>query len=525
MKLVFSFFLFLLSIPTLTSQVPETFLVDSMSLSAKQTLPFDRPFILGFLGTSAKSIYSAFLFEWVINGDATRTLKSQKSINGNGALEYTFIQTENVFNLANGTDMYIPAQPPSRNFAILLNHRFDGDLLDEALQASWYLYKNDASNADTVLNRLYEKVESKKRPAPGNPLSELKYVSAFAFDWLKSENGAVMVSENNTDINASIKKGFTNFYNVKLDSIYDSQSITFSSPVSLTASNVSAIVQTATTSKLSTVEFSPLVSLLSRSLMISLMEGKVAFQKDLLTSQVQIHQLPARLKNLNTSLTEIEKLRQYCELAQAQLNNEMLAQLIIDLGTLRSSLESNRDRLKKVSAGVLMAISEEANLIYNSLAFANNEVWDLKTRGSYQVIPYIGIATIVGIGNEKNEVIVRPSLGANIYFRPVDKNVPFNYFDKKYRLLHRLSASVGVTVGKTEQGEFSDFFNNMCLLMGGNYKITREFSFSAGLSFLKRSNANLAIEEKTTTLMPYIGISFDIDFLQTIQKLTGKFSL
>lgn len=512
MKIVFSLFMFFLFIQNLVAQDSELFIVDSTNLSVKQRLPFDRPFILGFRGSSAKSIYSAYIFEWVIEG-RKRTLKHSKDGDGKVSLARTFIEPYNVFNIENGSDVYIHAQPPNKNFAILLNHRFDGDLLDEALQASWHLYKNNPAGAATVLNSLNSKVEDKIRPLPGVPLAELKKISPFAYDWQDPSSGS------------SVEKGFTDFYTKKLNSIYSNLFITISAPDALTESNVFAVVQAVNTVKLSTVEFSPLVSLVSRSMLNSILEGTVAFQKDFVSSQVKIHDLTSRLKNLNTSLDEIEKLRQYSELIQSHLNNDTLKQLIADLGTLGLSVEKNRDNLKKVSEDVLKAMADEGNLIYPSWAFAHNEVWDLKTRGSYRLIPDIGIVTIFGIGNEKSEVIVRPYVGANFYFRPVDKNVPFKYFDKRYRYLQRLSASLGVTVGKMEQGEFSDFFNNMNLLFGGNYKITREFSFSGGLAFLKRRNANLGMEDKTTTLNPYVGISFDIDFTHAIQKLTGKYSL
>ncbi len=520
MKTVFSIGFFILYIHHLTAQVPETFLVDSMNLYAKQTLPFDRPFILGFRGASTKSIYSAFLFEWVIRGDTIRTLKQKTDKNGVTSLDFLKIKPDNVFKVENGSDVYVHAQPPSKNFAIMLAHRFDGDLLDEALKAGWYLYTNNPDSAN-VMNGLSDKVEQKIVQIPGIPLSELD-ISTFANDWLLPLKDSVATPDS---INKYIRKGFTRFYVTTLDSSYNKLDLVTSSPVNLTSSNVSTIVRAASIAEISTLEFSPLVSILSRTMMNGIFEGTVAFQKDLLSSRVKIHDLPARLKNLNASITEIEKLRQYSELIQAQLHISELAQLISDLGAIKDSIETNRNLLKTVSAEVLKAIAEDDNLKYSTWAFAHNEVWDLKTRGSYQVIPEIGIASIFAIGNEKSEMIIRPYLGASIYFRPVDKNVPFKYFDKKYRFLHRFSASVGITVGKVEQGEFSDFVNNMNLLIGGNYKITREFSISTGLALLMRSNANHAIDDKTTSLNPYLGISFDIDFMQSIQKVTGKFSL
>src|SRR5690554_4083599 len=214
MRTVFSFFLFLLIIQNIMAQVPETFLVDSMNLSVKQTLPFDRPFILGLRSASAKSIYSAFIFEWVINGDE-RTLKHNKD---NKPI-YTFIQAKNVINLENGSDVYIPAQSPSKNFAVLLAHRFDSDLLDEALQAGWHLYSGETPNAATVMNGLNEKVEGKIRPVLGIPSSTLKDISVFASEWTDPKKGAVMAGALVNE-NASIQRGFTDFYTTKLQPIY-----------------------------------------------------------------------------------------------------------------------------------------------------------------------------------------------------------------------------------------------------------------------------------------------------------------
>jgi len=78
-------------------------------------------------------------------------------------------------------------------------------------------------------------------------------------------------------------------------------------------------------------------------------------------------------------------------------------------------------------------------------------------------------------------------------------------------------------MGKISTGEFSDLFSSISLLVGGNYKITPGIMASAGTVFLQRKNENPAITDpKTSYLNPYFAVSFELDFIGSIQKLTDK---
>lgn len=502
------------------AQVPEQILVDTLSNSANKPLPFDRPFILNFRGANAKSINNAFILEWEVKKDIW-TLKKDKR--NSDQLQIDKVGVSNVLDRPKGVDINVKAQSPDKSFAILLSHHFDDDLFAEILTINFLLKTSTnaklpgadiiaaSSEADVKLKGLSKKVQEKIKPYLNVPQEYLASVTNFGFEW---------------DNDDEVVTGFRNFFETSLKDTYlklDKLKPISNDHNSITLANLGVIVHLADAAKLTSAELNTMVSIVTRKELPDILAGLVSSGSDFISSPTDLSKIDVRLKNLNNSLQAIEKLVQFIENIQVRSTDPAIPALITSLNQLRTDIKTNRDLLKDIFKNVKNEIDKNINLSYSTWAFGSNELWDLKTRGSYQVIPDIGIVGIYGIGNNKSDIIVRPYVGASIYLRPVDKNVPYKEFDKHYRFLHRFSFNIGLTTGKIEKGEFSDLYNGISLLTGGNYKLTRALSISGGLAFLQRKNVNPAIEDKTTTTTnPYFGLSFDLDFTNGIQKLTGK---
>lgn len=442
-------------------------------------------------------------------------------------LQSQHIKPEDVFHTKDGADVYIRGQKPNSNFAVMLAHHFDGKLMEDILEVNFLIKNGKTAKADSILATLNKKVEDQIVLIPGIPAGQLKAPSVFAYEWQKDPN--IVVQQQTAgrlplvDINPIVKKGYHMFYSNVLACNYKKLDKLKSTVPAIDITLIRSVVATGDAVKINTAIFNSLISLTQRKELAMVLSGEVGLKEDFLSSAVKESNLPGRIKNLKASVATLEKMIQTNESLIARRNSPDLVMLNTALKSLQVDCRANADMTEEIYKVIKLAIYGNSNFTYSSWAMGNNEVWDLKTAGSYQVIPDIGVASIYATGNTKNEVIIRPYIGASIYLRPVDKNVPYKYFDEKYRWLHRFSFNFGVTLGNNDQGEFSGFFNGMNLLLGANYKIIRPISISGGVSLMKRANSNPAIDAKQTVVNPYIALSFDVDFMSTIQKLTGNF--
>ncbi|GAB3570560.1 hypothetical protein GCM10027578_27000 [Spirosoma luteolum] len=480
--------------------------VDTVSNLINESLPFDRPFIIKVRGGNSTSIISAFLLEWRIKKN-NKSLVLAKDADGNTIAKNLFIPRSNIFKRKDGVDVYIPALPPNKNLAILFAHQFDGEFLDDIYRVNELLRQGQTYQAEISLNSIPPKVKQQVKPVfglSGLALDQLRRVTTFNFE----------------GVDSTFAPNYISFFNSQLKTKYDSiasqvQSHTYNN---LTESNLKTILTEAGALEIVSAELNTLAVLVKKSQLPGVLIGTVSINVESATADE--YDIKKRIDNLNASIKALEKIRKTLLLLGVRTGITLPVTIEIDLAYLSDDLIANRNLIRGKYTLIKSAIESNKNLNYPNWALANNELTDIKTRGTYQVIPEIGLVTIFGIGNEQNETIVRPYLGASIYLRPIDKSVPYKYLNNQ--LLHRLSFNLGVTLGKVDKGEFSDLASNFTLLVGANVKIIREMSFSFGTAIMQRQNSNPAINAKQASINPYVGLSFDIDIANGVQKLTGK---
>jgi hypothetical protein len=104
-------------------------------------------------------------------------------------------------------------------------------------------------------------------------------------------------------------------------------------------------------------------------------------------------------------------------------------------------------------------------------------------------------------------------LGANIYFRPVNKKAPLSANSRGQRLA--LTVGLSVTNMKLEDetrwenllGEKSN------LLVGLGYRLTRSLRLGGGLLFVLENDENPLVTDRSLAITPYVALSFDIDLV------------
>jgi len=152
------------------------------------------------------------------------------------------------------------------------------------------------------------------------------------------------------------------------------------------------------------------------------------------------------------------------------------------------------------------ALSSTVSQIVNSIVIVNGgSIADFKTNNSW----YVSLDAGLVWGSQIEKVV--PYAGANIYFRPVNRDTPLRQRDSFGR---RFSMTIGLTVSSIaddNKATRDDLFGNQSLLFGAGYRLTDAVRISGGALIFERQDPNPLISHKRLGTVPYIAMSFDVD--------------
>ena len=111
--------------------------------------------------------------------------------------------------------------------------------------------------------------------------------------------------------------------------------------------------------------------------------------------------------------------------------------------------------------------------------------------------------------------------GTNIYFRPVNKNIPLSSY-KRFRDFMGVRASllIGVTFSDFEKPNVrKGLIGNSALVLGGGFRINQFLKLNAGTMLYYRYSENPLISKDRlyTTFSPFVSLSLDLD----VKSLVG----
>jgi hypothetical protein len=501
-----AFFAFIFVSISAVAQQNSGLSLDSTSNSVLVTMPFDQMFPLYIRGANTGSIKSAFFIKWKIR-NGKRVLSERRD----GSLKMISVLSNNVFKTSNGIGLNVPALQPNRSFAILLSHRFDGDLLNLLYEVNYNLLGNNPKS-DVLLRSVERRIENKVKLIPG--------VDSHGMDLLKN----VTTFNSKQNLYPSLTN-FPEYYNTFFrDSLREDyeileKSLIYSVLDQINSVNIGALLSRLSAAKTTSLDLSNLINQISRGRLIELQYGTIGL--DLNSGLCKPYELHKRVDNLVKTDESLKKIVLLLNNVLYEFRDVEMSRLKGDLLVLSTNVQFNKGLLDKLILRLKTKFEEQdERLNYVSWYIGDTQLFDLKTKGSYIIIPTFGIVNIFGIGNYKYTNIVRPFLGASIHLRPVDKTIPISSI--KHKFLHRVAFNFGITVGKIEKGEFSDFYNSASILLGGTYRFYNELSISFGTALVNRDNRNFAIDSPRISFNPYVGIAFDVDFMNTLQKITGK---
>jgi hypothetical protein len=147
------------------------------------------------------------------------------------------------------------------------------------------------------------------------------------------------------------------------------------------------------------------------------------------------------------------------------------------------------------------------------------------TRGSFDTRARQHISADFGLAyiRKINEII--SYAGANIYFRPINRDVPLREYST---LWHRFSLFIGITLNSIQKKEEiedverivrDDLFGNSAILIGGGLRLTDTIRLSGGGLIFKHIDSNSQNGDLELTIKPFVAISFDLNIKPILENL------
>ena len=105
------------------------------------------------------------------------------------------------------------------------------------------------------------------------------------------------------------------------------------------------------------------------------------------------------------------------------------------------------------------------------------------------------------------------TVGANVYFAPVNKSAPL----RANGIRQRLALTLGLTVTNMRREEETRWENLLGekanLFVGLGYRLTRSLRLGGGLVLFQENDENPLVDERSLAVTPYVSLSFDVDLV------------
>ena len=108
-------------------------------------------------------------------------------------------------------------------------------------------------------------------------------------------------------------------------------------------------------------------------------------------------------------------------------------------------------------------------------------------------------------------------LGANVYFRPINKKAPLRL---KGTWKHRLALTFGITFTNLKLEDETRYENLLGdrsnLMLGLGYRLTGSIRIGGGMMFFLKNDPNPLVTDRSLGMTPYVAVSFDVDLIGAI---------
>lgn len=246
--------------------------------------------------------------------------------------------------------------------------------------------------------------------------------------------------------------------------------------------------------------------------------------------------LASRSKNLKINIASFNQLIE--DLKGVRPMYRTYENTIADIMLEAISIRNHLEKLKKQIDIIIEHALKPDSHVNDEYIFANTQFEKISSEATRWVLPDIGLLYAFN----KNSDVLRPFLGANINFGPVDKDIKTRYITRTIRkdgkietiraqganeigrfLRQRTSLMLGVSIGTLKvDNEREDLFNSINIITGLGFRVNRAIRLSGGALWYNQINPNPLISDKKTKAMGFLSLSFDIEFKNASGSTFGK---
>ncbi|KGL63182.1 hypothetical protein [Polaribacter sp. Hel1_85] len=272
----------------------------------------------------------------------------------------------------------------------------------------------------------------------------------------------------------------------------------------------------------------------SNEKIIQILKGRGSIVGNANDELVSEYDLDARLlytqtnkKAFNTLIEDIKSVRLFIGLVK-DIGSEFDVEISKFLTDILPLIENMDAIIKSIDKIVKSNLDLQRNT-KEELLFANTFMSTISSESSKLIIPDFGLV----LGIDENNNFLRPFLGANINFGPVNKDIRTKYLSKelppgsnKYFRYFRqhFSLMIGVSIGTIKvENKREDLFDGVNLMTGLSYRPTRLTRFSSGVLWYNSVDPNPTVSEKRLAGLWYWSLSFDIELKKQTGSTLNKF--
>lgn len=194
----------------------------------------------------------------------------------------------------------------------------------------------------------------------------------------------------------------------------------------------------------------------------------------------------------------------------------------------------NERKLKNVSVTTSLDAFKKELVDKTSIVYSVGPVKTLDAsqtfteRGSWYFSADLGVLAVFFYQEDQNKnwghtggTDLATYVGVNMYFAPVDKDIPLRDDDG---ILRRMSLTFGYSINpiQDDSSSLEGILNKNALITGLGFRITDYLRITPGIVILKQKHKNPFVDNSYPVVSPFIGASIDVDMIGTIKKLAGK---
>lgn len=237
-----------------------------------------------------------------------------------------------------------------------------------------------------------------------------------------------------------------------------------------------------------------------------------------------------RIDNIDSTIRVISRLQRSLYLLKGKANNiPVLNTEIIKLNSWLTELQTSRADIsnmlsqRKQIESVIMDSVFDGSQFTNTEIVSGNSYMNFETRNKVLLTPDFGIVTSAFTSEGRAlEYGIVPYIGFHINLMAVDKDITFKSY-KKHPLQY-YSIMVGWSlVNMNQDNKYANFFEKSSLLTGIGYRLSNTIRLTAGTQWLfKIKTTTELFTSRKLQAIPFVGLSFD---LNVRQYLNGFFDI